>query len=639
MKMVLCVVAMAAFCLTAGTADADEVFRHKWIRGHRVLDLAINPQNGNAVSAGEGGMYSYVGEQSSRITPPAGTITVLKAIYSPDGQFFYSVATVDEANIAQRKCVLIKQKTGSGTELFRIPLDHQIAHSLVLSRNGKRLIIGSQGGSGRHGVICVYNASDGSLEFELQPDDERTWSPRDIDISPDGKSLVVGTFRSVELWDLESRKRKWINEEHKGWLKSVCYSPNGRFTVSFSEDYPEEERAILFLDAESGEQCQIYMADRPIVDVAISPDSSLLAISTDKIDSHLILWSIESEQRIAIVTDKRIREAPTHLRFSSDGKTLWGNLDGVCRWNIGPYSDSDRAAQMLAEKDSDYRELLQFISTTKDDRELVIGSFSGFDDEHYRLLQGHTKLEEITISGSGAGDYRRVRAGTGFARLKGLPNLRAITLSNMRFRNFEGLGELTQLKTLKITDESESDDWEGLSRLKALEELDLTGARIDNGVLSQIAELQNLRVLHLSHYRDKQDSVSLSQSALLKLAKLPELEKLTLSGSGITGSNLPSLSRFPQLKELDMRNSGVGWGCATQVEVATTLESIKVTYLDDYDLKTISRLPNLKTLEFGGPVVTYIGLNYLRRAPSLQNLSITNLKLPGMSTIRSPDQL
>ena len=51
------------------------------------------------------------------------------------------------------------------------------------------------------------------------------WS---LEFSPDGKTLAVGKYQWVEIWDLETQRVIYTYEPHAGEVRSLAFSSDGK---------------------------------------------------------------------------------------------------------------------------------------------------------------------------------------------------------------------------------------------------------------------------------------------------------------------------------------------------------------------------------------------------------------------------
>ena len=153
-----------------------------------------------------------------------------------------------------------------------------------------------------------------------------------------------------------------------------------------------------------------------------------------------------------------------------------------------------------------------------------------------------------------------------------LRNLEEISLSS-RHTSLAVLAELKRLpklKTLAINgcvEEAHSEICAALVGLDQLETLVIDKVSLNSHDLQRLAELPNLRILHLSELPefDFESATALrrltklqqlrlckqvTDESLAALAGMPELEVLNLHGADITDASIRSLRQFPKLRDL-----------------------------------------------------------------------------------------
>jgi hypothetical protein len=133
---------------------------------------------------------------------------------------------------------------------------------------------------------------------------------------------------------------------------------------------------------------------------------------------------------------------------------------------------------------------------------------------------------------------------------------------------------LPDLQRLEIHDDSLTDKGlRKLSSLTALEELKLTGAQITDNGLVHISSLRRLKLLSLQGVsatrdairrskfvewnRDDLNASQLGDEGIQHLTVLKGLEKLTLTGRGITDAGLVHIATFNGLRELSLTETSV----------------------------------------------------------------------------------
>lgn len=154
--------------------------------------------------------------------------------------------------------------------------------------------------------------------------------------SDDGRLLATteitrSDIGSLRLWDVAAGKEIHVNPGHRGPIRRVAYSPDGRFIVSAGED-----RRILWWDARNGkmlgESGPAEMTEPagkkaddepgmkghrwPIRDLCFSADGSTLASDSAE---KIVVWDTRSRRQIGRAIDDRDVRAFT---LSPDGKKL-----------------------------------------------------------------------------------------------------------------------------------------------------------------------------------------------------------------------------------------------------------------------------------------------------------------------------
>ncbi len=182
---------------------------------------------------------------------------------------------------------------------------------LVLSPDGTILAIQSNVGTAR-----LWDVVTGKHIADL------TKNPRSyglLEFSRDGKTLVSQTNTDdLEIWDVATQTlRSTIRGERNKYIHAVAFPSDGKQFVGANR------RGEMFIwNAYTGEELLSFTADHtnPLVTLDISPDNSILAISTynDKIQLWELFPSIKLSKRI------KAENAPLSFSFSADSKTLTG---------------------------------------------------------------------------------------------------------------------------------------------------------------------------------------------------------------------------------------------------------------------------------------------------------------------------
>jgi Leucine-rich repeat (LRR) protein len=180
------------------------------------------------------------------------------------------------------------------------------------------------------------------------------------------------------------------------------------------------------------------------------------------------------------------------------------------------------------------------------------------------------QLEDLTV---GNGAYTAEITNTGLAQLKGLSNLRSLTLEGTR-----------------ITDS-------GMSVLRAFGKLRHVGLTLIDGGLSEhcLIELRGMRSLQSLSLIDFRSGAKSVDSSLLNITALPRLESLEISSLRVTDAGLVHLGAAAHLKRLKLHHS------------------LAPMPVDDQGIQHLVHLKQLEYLDVRGTRVTSDGVQRLRR--------------------------
>ena len=123
--------------------------------------------------------------------------------------------------------------------------------------------------------------------------------------------------------------------------------------------------------------------------------------------------------------------------------------------------------------------------------------------------------------------------------------------------------------------------------------------------------------------------IHVTDSALIQLRRLPDLERLGLAKSRVTDAGLAHLRRLRTLKWLDLSNTEVTNAGLLQLQGLDGLEGLHLsgTQITDDGLVYLKGLTNLDTLYLGDTEVTDTGLEHLKALTNLANLSLAGTKV------------
>ena len=202
--------------------------------------------------------------------------------------------------------------------------------------------------------------------------------------------------------------------------------------------------------------------------------------------------------------------------------------------------------------------------------------------------------------------------GSSVARLQGPPGPKWLR----RILGDEFFTQLTDIDAPPLAGHPVSDDEHRLiGSLSYLERLSIERERISVDGLAHLAKLSTMHFLWLSNVTDAEVST---------IAKLKQVEVLTLFGSPITDHSLESLVRLPRLIQLDLPGTNISDSGIETVVKLRNLKHLDIsrTRITDAGLKLLSKKRNLKTLNIRNTQVTDAGLKSLVDLRNLKGLDI-----------------
>ena len=131
-----------------------------------------------------------------------------------------------------------------------------------------------------------------------------------VAVSPDGKTLAVGSSKDIQLWDLSAGQLRSTLSGHGGNVWSVAISSDGQTLASCSGD-----TTVKLWDLATGKQLRSLSHGSWVNFVAISPDGQTVASAYSK----LKLWNKTSGELQQTV------DGFGPVIFSPDGKQLIGS--------------------------------------------------------------------------------------------------------------------------------------------------------------------------------------------------------------------------------------------------------------------------------------------------------------------------
>jgi len=164
---------------------------------------------------------------------------------------------------------------------------------------------------------------------------------RRVAFSPNGQLLAsTGEDKTVHLWDVATRKRRFVLKGHTDAVSAVAFSPNSRWLVSGGDD-----NAIRVWDVSNGsEKVCLKGHDKGITGCCFSDDGKTLATCAGNIG----LWTFAPD-RGTCTLEKMFKDESgprnlslTSVRFMPGNKQLiCGSMYALALWDIQSAKEVD----------------------------------------------------------------------------------------------------------------------------------------------------------------------------------------------------------------------------------------------------------------------------------------------------------
>jgi WD40 repeat protein len=228
----------------------------------------------------------------------------VKAIFSPDGGTIYA---------SSNDMSVWSWDLHTGAVKFHLSYDDAPV-DIEISPDGKRLLIGSVDGAPR-----LLDAQTGATICQLTGHNAPVWESA---FSPDSRFVATASLdKTARLWKTDNCGFLRAFNGHADGVVSVDYSPDGKFLATGSND-----KTARLWDAETGQELRQFIGHScySVRSVRFSPDGKYLL--TGNCDKTARLWDIQSG--LALYTFRGHTDQILTVAFSPDGRyILTGSFD------------------------------------------------------------------------------------------------------------------------------------------------------------------------------------------------------------------------------------------------------------------------------------------------------------------------
>jgi WD40 repeat protein len=153
-------------------------------------------------------------------------------------------------------------------------------------------------------------------------------------VTPDGKTLVSASYKTVKIWDLATGKERATLKGHTDWVWSVAITRDGKTIASGSND-----KTVKLWNITTGKETMTYKGRFQLRSVGFTPDGKTLAAGTNNLNTTL--WDVASGKERTTLRGRSIGvSSPV---FAPDGKmlVLVRDPDRIILWDMATDQERD----------------------------------------------------------------------------------------------------------------------------------------------------------------------------------------------------------------------------------------------------------------------------------------------------------
>lgn len=200
-------------------------------------------------------------------------------------------------------------------------------------------------------------------------------------VSCDGLLATADSYSNIRLWRIADGQQLLNWEAHKGWIRSLTFSPDGKTLTSGSDD-----QIIKLWNVSTGECGKILSGHAGwVLYVAFSPQGDLLASGGE--DITIKIWDVSTGE--CYQTLQGHTGWVCYVSYSPDGQTIAsGSIDTTIRlWNV----NTGQCLKTL----QGHQDKVGFVTFTADSQTLISAS----EDQTIKLWNVETGKCEKTLPG------------------------------------------------------------------------------------------------------------------------------------------------------------------------------------------------------------------------------------------------